>query len=353
MGLVIKPRRVPPAYLTSEFARSTARAALRSGEYTSVRRGAVVPAFERGDHWADEEARLLAAIASVERKLTNGAVFSHVSAALLHGLWVRRLPDKPQVTQRYKPNSHGSATLRRHCAELPAEDVTTLGALRVTTIERTIVDCARTMHPRDALVIADSGMRALIGADRRTRVEDAPRVAALRSRLLDMVGQGPGHGRRRARAVIEAADPYSESPMETELRWIAVSRGLPAPTAQLEVLTRGGTFYVDLGWRWRVRRPDGTVVVLTLVAEYDGEVKYLPDGGLVADATEAARAVLAEKQREDLIREVPGTAMLRFSRGELRDPDAVLARLLAAFPPEVRPELQPVHDLLVGPRPRS
>lgn len=348
MGLVIEPRELPPARLASELGRSAARAALGSGRFTSVRRGALVPAIDTDNEWVAQEAQALAKIASVARKLTNGAAISHVSAALVHGLWVVQMPAKPQVTQATKQNSHGRTTLKRHCSPLPAKDVTTIGGLRVTTLERTIADCAKTIHPRDALAVADSGMRALTRTDRFQRDIDAPRVAQLRTCLLAAVDEGPPRGRRQARAVIAAADPYAESPPESSLRWIAVSRGLPAPITQMVVRTRGGTFYADLGWRWVVRNADGTEEVVVLLLEYDGELKYLPGGGLVVGGADASHTVLAEKQREDLIREDRCTTVLRFTRHDLRVPDAAFARIFAAVPAAIRATLDPIPELLVG-----
>lgn len=351
MGLLIRPRTLPPARLTSELGRRAARAALASGAFTTIRRGALVPTIEGSATWERTEAAALAAIAAVATKLTNGAAVSHASAALLHGLWVTALPDLPEVTQRTKQNSHGARTLKRYsCPKLPEDAVTEVDGVRVTTIERTIADCARLMHPRDALAVADSGMRALVRPDRARRDRDVGRIAELRGRLLDLVEHGPPRGRRQARAVIAAADPYAESPRETVLRWIAVSRGLPAPSTQVEVRTREGTFYVDLGWRWVVPRADGTVDVVVLLVEYDGDLKYLPGEGIVRDAAEASAAIVAEKRREDLIREDPAVRMLRFSRPELRDPDAVFRRLLAAVPAGARAALEPIPDLLGTPR---
>lgn len=351
MGLVIRPRNLPQVQLTSALGRNATRSAIASGRFTTIRRGALVPVIAGDTRWERSEASALAAIAAVARKLTNGAAVSHASAALVHGLWVSDIPPLPEVTQRTKQNSHGAGTLKRYsCRNLPDDAVTTVRGVRVTTIERTIADCARVMHPRDALAVADSGMRALIRPDRSRKDRDAARVAELRQRLLDMVEHGPPRGRRQARAVIAAADPYSESPKETTLRWIAVSRGLPAPTTQVEVRTRGGTFYVDLGWRWTVRRPDGTVEAVVLLVEYDGEIKYLPGGGVVLDVAEASAAMVAEKHREDLIREDPTVRMMRFSRRDLRDPDAVVARLLSAVPAWAGVVLEPVADLLPASR---
>ncbi|WP_413452739.1 hypothetical protein AA0Y32_09200 [Georgenia phoenicis] len=294
-------------------------------------------------------------IASAGSKLRNDAAFSHASAALLHGLWVLTVPNRPEVSQSTRPNMHAKSSLWRHHARLPPDDVTTLGDLRVTTLERTIADCARTMRPRDALAVADSGMRAILHADRRTKEADAARVAELRRQLRRMVDTGPPRGRRQARAVIAAADPYAESPMETVLRWVAVSRGLPTPEVQMPVITREETFYVDLGWRWVLRRADGSTVVVVVLLEYDGELKYVPGDGLVDSVEEAVAAVLAEKRREDLIRENPDNVLRRFSKADVFDPNRTFARILSVVPREVRAKLNPVPELLDGTalRPRS
>lgn len=350
MGLAIEPRDIPPAYLTSELGRSGVRTALRSGEYTRARRGAIVPAPPKGTSWQQAETQTLGAIAAVAKKLRNGAAFSHASAALIHGLWLMEIPVVPEVTQDSRPNSHGRASLRRHRSFLGPEQVTTVNGLNVTTIERTIVDCACTMSPRSALVVADSGFRVLLGAERSRKSFDPDALAALRRRLLEILEAGPRRGRRQARAVIAAADPHSESPPETLVRWIAISRGMPAPITQMAIVTRGGTFYADLGWRWVLESPDGARTLWTVLVEYDGEVKYLPSGGVVGSAEEAAGAVLAEKRREDLIREHPRTLVIRVSKEDTRDPDRLFARILATLPPEVRGTmtLRPIPELLIG-----
>lgn len=352
MNVVIAPRELPPVRLASELGRGATRAALRSGEYTYVRRGALAPSTDAAAGWAADEARALAQTAAVARKLANGAAVSHGSAALVHGLWVSKVPLKPQVTQRGKPNSHGSATLKRYCSPLREEDVTTVRGVRVTTVERTIADCARTMHPRHALAVADSGMRSLLATDRFHRDSDEPRVGELRARLRALVDHGPPRGRRQARAVVAAADPYAESAPESALRWIIVARGLPSPTTQMPVLTRGGIFFADLGWRWVVVAADGTEQEFILLLEYDGEIKYLPGSGLVSSLAEASQALLAEKRREDLLREDARAAMLRFSRHDLGDPDQTFSRILAAVPATIRAALEPIPELRVGTAPR-
>jgi len=350
MGLALRPPELPVIVETSGLDAGAVRSMVHAGDFRKVRRGALTPRVDAGAVWQARQHEALARVVAVARRLTNGAVVSHSSAALLHGLWLYRMPAVVHVTQRSRDNGHGAPDIRRHRGPFGDTSVTEVHGIRVSTVERTVVECARTMHPRDALVVADSGMRALVRPDRFARDLSADDVAELKARLLEMVGRGQGHGRRRARAVVAAADPFTESPMESVVRWVALSRGLPAPTVQMAVRTRAGTYYADLGWAWKQRRADGSwVVVCRVLVEYDGEVKYLPDLGLVGGLDDASAVLVAEKQREDLLREDGLTRVLRVTRADLRDPDALAARLLAALPEAVRRTVRPVPELLLGP----
>ena len=101
--------------------------------------------------------------------------------------------------------------------------------------------------------------------------------------------------------------------------------GLPKPTTQIPVRTRLGTFWGDLGWpEWRV------------LVEYDGRIKY--EGG--------PDALLAEKRREDAIREA-GWSVLRITAQDLRDPAGLAARVRRLAPPGAVIALYP-HPGLAG-----
>jgi hypothetical protein len=123
-----------------------------------------------------------------------------------------------------------------------------------------------------------------------------------------------------------------------------LSRGLPAPVAQLRVETARGTFFSDLGWT--LRELDGAGSVrrsVTVHAEFDGRVKYLG-----ATGEHGAKAVVAEKLREDALRE-KGDAIRRFVTEDLRAEETTFARLCSAFPPAFVQGLRPVGALLPGP----
>ncbi|WP_418605241.1 hypothetical protein [Georgenia sp. SUBG003] len=226
--------------------------------------------------------------------------------------------------------------LRRHYAhDLTQDDLTVVGGLQVTTLERTAIDCALTLPPRRALPVVDSVLRMLARPNRfdRERSESAMTKArqGLRAKLADL---GRRNGLVAARAALQYADGFSESPGESDLRWIAVAGGLPEPTLQLLVATDEGDFYTDMGWDLRRYAP-GPLAPRRVVAEYDGAGKYLS----------SPESLFAEKQREDAIR-ARRTVMHRYVDRHLRDPRSAFTRLCHGFPRSVLDHLKPVAALM-------
>ncbi|MEV3938362.1 hypothetical protein AB0K52_20590 [Glycomyces sp. NPDC049804] len=120
----------------------------------------------------------------------------------------------------------------------PLADITVIDGLPVTRLARTLVDCAADLPRLEAVAAADQILRAGI---------DAGSLAAALEPLH-------GDRLRRANATLLAADPRSESPMESWTRCLIGDAGLPAPVPQLRVrLPNGSSRFLDLGWeRWRV-----------------------------------------------------------------------------------------------------
>lgn len=353
MPVHVGPRPLPQVVLSRDFGANAIREAQASG-LLRVCHGAFVEPLVDADTWKVAEHLARARISAVAHRLTNSAVFSHESAAAIHGLWLLRTPEQAHVTQRRKPRQQTS-WLRRHTGSLPTEQVVEVNGLRVTSIERTIVDCAKAMHPRDALVVADSGMRLILQPRRDQRQSVTERTATLRALLLEVVETGARRGRRQARAVIAHADPCSESPYETVVRWIAVSRGLPPPVLQARFEVRGNTYYADMCWYFELT-VDGTPFRLWLIGEYDGELKYVGDiEDLAASAQAASDAIVAEKWREDDLRSRPDTQVLRFDRRDANEPEETFRRLCAALPASYVATLRLVPELagLAAPRRRS
>ena len=308
-----------------------------------VRPGILGPAdAEELPRWQRRQQQALIAVAALGHELSPDVVFSHQSAALIHGLWQLHLPEATHVTQPSKPSGRRTPRVVRHSGALDDSEVTTVNGLRVTTIQRTIVDCARLLHPREGLVIADGGMRALVRPDRTARAGDDARIAVLRESLMASVGSGRGPARRRPRAVIQHADPRAESPRESVLRWIVVARGLMAPTVQLPLVTRRGTYYADLGWHLRSGEESWI-----LLLEYDGRTKYgagLDDGA--DDPAVTSSVLLAERKRENIILEEIGAKVVRVDRDDIRHEDEVFRRVCRKLPARLVADLEPIPELL-------
>lgn len=296
------PRSLPAVQRFAEDRRDAIDADLRSGAWRRVRRGVYVPAAGAGGTALEREARVLAEMRGVAERLSTRWWFSHTSAALLWGCWVWRLAEQVHVTQLGRPSVRRAAdpVLRRHHVPLPERDRTMIDGVPVTGLERTVVDCARSLPAPQAVVVADSGLR--LGAD-------PDRLAVL---LAEAAG---GRGVRRARRVLAVADPRSESPGESVLRWLLLDAGLPAPVPALGVETWAGRFWLDLGW------PEERVGL-----EFDGAVKY------AGTPEEGRRRLLAEKRRHDALRE-SGWTVLRVTWADLDDPALVVGRVRRVLPP--------------------
>lgn len=105
-----------------------------------------------------------------------------------------------------------------HRDALAADEVRMVSGVRVTTALRTAYDLARWLPLVEAVVAVD----AL-----------AARVGFLPGSVLDLARRYPrARGRRALSAVVDLADPKSDSAMETCLRLLLILGGLPAPRAQ-------------------------------------------------------------------------------------------------------------------------
>jgi len=289
------PRGVPPAIPHDRRRRAELTARARDGELVRVRRGVYLPsphaATQVREHW------LLAQVRGVVDDLTTPFWVSHDTAALLWGCWTWRLPPFVHTTQLANPRIERQldATVRRHRTALPLRDRAILDGVPLTSLERTVVDCARSLPLERSLVVVDSALR--MGADRRV-VEQVFEESRGKSGVV------------RARRALELADPRSASPGETLVRLAATLGGMPTPRPQVPVTTARGRYVVDLAW-----------VDVRVAIELDGAVKYA-----YGDAGEAGRA--QELREAALV--AAGWVVVRFTWDDLGDPVAVGCRLAEA-----------------------
>jgi very-short-patch-repair endonuclease len=234
---------------------------------------------------------------ALSRAASVPPVFCLASAAVVHGLDLRRIPARLHTLTRPGEGTHnGYAGVVRHQEPLPETDIVTVDGLRATTGERTLLDCARLLPFTDAVVLADQ----------------AHRFGLARSRLEERLPEWAGRrGVRRARRVLDAMDTRSESVGETLTRLMLAESVLPSPELQWVIVGRTGTYRADFAWpeQW-------------LVLEFDGERKY-------GDAP--ATVIRNERRREVEIQELGWTVIRVGWQDVVRTPTATVDRIAAAL----------------------
>jgi len=210
------------------------------------------------------------------------------TAAWLYGIDVQD-PRADQVwvgcTNGRRPRTRAGCAVR----ELTVEDADLgeFGGVSVTTPIRTVFDCARWLPVPEGVVVLD----ALAHAGLVTTECVASYLAA-----------HPGvRAVRRAREVVDLADPLSESPMETRVRVLLVRAGLPRPECQIE-------FFDDRGRAWA--RGDLGYRELRLLVEYDGALHW-----------EQRRA---DDRRRDALRRLGWTVLVFSATDYYRHPQLIV-----------------------------
>jgi very-short-patch-repair endonuclease len=132
-------------------------------------------------------------------------VASHRTAALYWGWEVKTVPPRPDVTVRRNRtiSSERRAGVELHRANLAPDDVEGL----VTSRERTLTDCMRSLPFDEALAIADSALR---------------HGDITKARLVEIADAVLGPGAPQARCVAREATHLAANPFESVLRAIAL-----------------------------------------------------------------------------------------------------------------------------------
>lgn len=287
----------------------------RGGALHSIRPGA----YAIGDTWrtmhAEDRARWAAA-ATAHASRGAPLVYSHASAAALHGLPLFRV-DTSRVHITVDGPARSTARVIRHRMPLPPADVEWIdeGVLGVTSLARTVVDLAGSLLAESAVTVADAALRhAPLGVEGAL---DLDAGETLREDLASRIERRPGaRGIRSARFVVAFADARADRPGESISRLYLHRLGYASPGLQVAVPGPHGHDYAvdfDLGAAW---------------GEFDGAFKYTDP--LFLRGRSAARALADEKAREDWIRGTTGKRVVRWQMQHLSDPDT-LGRLLRSF----------------------
>lgn len=284
------------------------RQLLKEGTLIQLRRGFYrrpLPSDTQDfSHWpiGEPEHRHRFLIDATLPTLSTGTVFSHISAATLHGLPVPvGLLRRASVLRDGSGSGAISRTTHRRYAPLPVEHRTEIDGLPVTTLVRTAVDLGRTLPFPDAVAVMDAALAK--GVER-----DA---------LLDALGSRRPHN-AKARAAIAFADPKAESPGESRCRATMKLAGVPIPTLQFVVTNTAGEHVARTDFAWEDHG---------VVGEFDGRVKY---GRLLKPGLSVDDVITAEKAREGRIRECDWW-IGRWITDDLRTIDEFRASVLATL----------------------
>ncbi len=273
--------------------------AVRSGVLLRIRRGAYV----RGAVWNglkpwDRDKLLVWA----HYESTGGvSLYSHVSAARLHDCQVWDAGRLVHVTTGYANSSTSSGPdVRTH--RLPLADGDHVAWLlkdgrqiRVTSLERTVLDCARILPLEQAAIIGDHALQKGADLDQMCRL---------------LAGSPIKRGASRAARMLETLDGRSESAGETRTRLLLRSFGMLNFVPQVPLRTRNGKFRADFA------DPERRIIV-----EFDGRGKY-------SDYRPTEEVLLAERSRESALIEA-GWLVLRLDWDQLARPAELRRRLLA------------------------
>jgi hypothetical protein len=172
-------------------------------------------------------------------------------------------------------------------------DLDLVDGVLLTTPVRTLYDCARWLAPVEGLVVADSLAYAGLV------------TAADISKYRNTHKGTPGV--TRLDAVLRLLEPLSEAAMQTRVRYLLVTSGLPRPTAQHVVKDSGGKF------------------VARLELAYVGARLAVESGG--AQHWEQRRA---DDRRRDALRAL-GWRSIVVSGTDLEAPECIVARVRSAL----------------------
>ncbi|NYF98982.1 hypothetical protein [Janibacter cremeus] len=226
----------------------TFEAAVRSGEVVRHRRGVYGLPLDPAE----------------DRVAQIGALLSHRSAALHHGLNVLHAPELPEAVisrSRSLPVPH-DVDLRFR--SLTPESVDG----QATTALQTVVDCARDLPLPESLSVADSALRsgALTRADLDRALESLPRT-----------------GRARATRVLQLASAEAANPFESGLRALATETTDQTWVPQAPVTLRNG----------RVLHADAGHLASRVTLEADSQQSHKSRADIMRDCNRYNEMILA------------------------------------------------------------
>ena len=271
--------------------------ATATGRLVRVCRGVFVSADGWDDRGPQADDRRFAVRSAAATLSVGRSVASHCSAAVLAGLPLWHVPERPCIT--VPPHYTGdSRAAHLHRASLAVWQVIGTDGLLRTRCARTVLDIAREHGIENAVVAGDA---ALAG-----RLVDIARL----ERCAEFCAGWPGT--RRAMHVLSLLDGRAESPLESISRLRFAEARLPPPEPQVDIFGLDGRWLGRLDFYWEE---------FGVAGEVDGRSKYRGDPD---------EAFLREKRRQELMEDTNLT-FVRWGRRDLDDMSTLVARLAAGF----------------------
>ena len=266
------------------------RDAVGRGVLTRIYRGTYVSSASWNVLSLHERYRQL--VRAVSQASSGSLVFSHHSAAALHGLpMVSRWPES---VHHLTPNAQGGSSrpfVRSHKAP-PDETTVAIEGMLVTGLRRTVADLASACDFVDGVTLVDAALRRA-ATPSGSEVE---REALLR----ELTALSPYRGEARARRAIAFGDHRSESAGESLSRARIAELGFEVPELQVGFAAGSQRYFVDFYWRSS-----------HLIGEFDGRAKYSRSDMTAGRPPE--EVVWREKRREDSIRSASQARFLRWT----------------------------------------
>lgn len=174
----------------------------------------------------------------------RGVVCGSAAAALHGAKWV----DTDVPIEIALPNRRAPAGVITRNTVLPDNEVINRGSMKITTVERTAFDLARSGGVRQAVARLDA-----LAAATHYQDADVRELARRHPRAKEI---------QRLEAVLDLVDAGAESPQESRVRLLLMDNGFPRPATQIPVPGPDGLprYYLDMGWQ-----------DIMVAVEYDGE----------------------------------------------------------------------------------
>lgn len=252
--------------------------------------------------WEAAETRHLEAAASERLRLGGRACFSHVTAAIVHGMPLRSERLHP-ATLHVSVRIEAADARRRRTGivvhpTLGGGDVLLVRGLPITSALQTWADLSSILGLDELIEIGD------------WLVQRQHPLASIDDLRLAVVRHAGRHGVPRLRAALELVRPRTDSLRETQVRLILLRAGLPEPVVNASVRDRVGR---HVKWGDLVYERERVLV------EYDGGQHRTDERQYAKDADDIERLVL------------DGWVIVRLRKEHLREPDAIAARVHAAL----------------------